>query len=1112
MNPSLASGSWRKFLLLFLVSLLALACRKEGPVATQVTSPGQGVRVTKPWLSGFDEWQKCQSRLPSDDAVVEQSTCGTATSEQDVVSVADGGCDRPMKTMTDAVQRLAYEPDCTDSAVEKLESLSRTRRDGEVFSNLAAAYFIRAQRKDQPSDLVRALDAADTAVELAPAMAQARFNRALAEEALGFSSDAIRSWDEVGQRSPSGWAREAKEHRDRLTKERTLSAAIQWRLNEQRLPEVVLAGDGKGVEALVAPYRNAAQRFVEETVLREWADAEAKGNAATAAKQFHLAEMIAIALARLTRERYLLDVIEGARPSNDPARRAALARAFASFAAARHETGKLRNEKATAQAYENAELALSATGNPLRLGAMVGRAAALTVSGRFADALTLLGAVEAEARRRNYPSVLGRVYSARGFVAMMQGRLLDSVAEYSDAQAAFERIGDAENLSNALTRKLGVYRLIGNHNLTWREAVATQAHAGAIFDPQSRHLLLGECAFAALELGYPRVALRYQNAAVTLLQDDLARDANNDTIVENLRRNLGVAFRARAAIHANLGNHKAAQADLNEARDRVGSESAGQDAAILNGFRARLAEVEAQTLGVTDRKGAIASLTRGIHYASLTHFSSLMASLLVQRADLHRLDKNRSAEVRDLRSALRALRKEEQAMLSGTRVGPAEQMWSAYFARYQDTYRRLIQRLIEDGKDAEAFDYAEKARAFEPLHLILKRNDVPAEFRSRIRHGEPFGLETVKQILPPGTFLLQYAVMSDVTYVWIVWKGDFHLATLPVGNAQIESWTTALQRLGRSGDVGGFNDALAAPYVALLQEPLARIAKLKAPSAIPKVVIVPDRSMHGLPFAALRNGDRYVVKDYAISVAASATLHAFSIAKDRQRAASASAPGSILLVADPAFNTHLDIARGLSRLAWARAEATRIEQLYDGALHVDFLKDDRATPSEFLRLARGSTIIHVAAHGIANPDIPSRSFLLMAPADHDSGALDAERLMMDLRLENARLVVLAACSSAGGTPVGPEGLAPLVRPLLVAGVPGVIGTLWNVKENSETAELLVRFHRHYRDGRDADDALRLAQLDMLGDPDLARSSAVAWAPFQAIGYASSPFPKQQGDE
>jgi CHAT domain-containing protein len=172
--------------------------------------------------------------------------------------------------------------------------------------------------------------------------------------------------------------------------------------------------------------------------------------------------------------------------------------------------------------------------------------------------------------------------------------------------------------------------------------------------------------------------------------------------------------------------------------------------------------------------------------------------------------------------------------------------------------------------------------------------------------------------------------------------------------------------------------------------------------------------------------------------------------------------------------------------------------------------DSNATVPAFLRLAAGSTIIHVAAHGVANPDVPSRSFLLLAPTGEDSGVIDAEGLSSELRLTRTRLAVLSACSSAGGTPVGPEGLSPLVRPLIVAGVPGVVGTLWNVSDSLATEELLVRFHRYYRDGYDADDALRQAQLIMIQNPEALYHAVWGWSAFQTIGYASSPFPASAG--
>ena len=102
--------------------------------------------------------------------------------------------------------------------------------------------------------------------------------------------------------------------------------------------------------------------------------------------------------------------------------------------------------------------------------------------------------------------------------------------------------------------------------------------------------------------------------------------------------------------------------------------------------------------------------------------------------------------------------------------------------------------------------------------------------------------------------------------------------------------------------------------------------------------------------------------------------------------------------------------------------------------------------------------------------------------------------------------MLSTCSSAGGLPVGAEGVAPFVRPLIGAGVPAVVGTLWNV-EDATAEELLVSFHRHYREGNDAAVALQHAQIGLLtktnNNPGL--TPVFAWAPFQVIGHGSSPF-------
>jgi CHAT domain-containing protein len=1052
--------------------------------------------MTEPRFTGHDRWRPCVRVLPPDH-VVEKAECGPPNPPPGLVSLGVSECDDAMNTAADAVRLIASVPQCTDAAVEKLETLATPEADAHLLSDLAGAYYVRAQRKDHPSDFVRSLDAADRAFKKAPMLSEPRFNRALAQEELGFSADAIESWDALRKETSPSWAKEAAQHYERLLSKRSRAAAVQWTLNKERLPLATGAGDRNAVRQLVAPYCTAARHYVEDEILPAWANDFTEHRTGDAAAQLNLAEMIASALAQLTHDRYVLDVVDRIRSCRDPRELARLAAAHRAFSIGRKL--ELGMTESPAAAFEQAESALAATASPLRLGAMLGIATALTKAGHYDEALALFRAVEQEANERHYSDLVARVHSGRGYLLMTRGHDIDALTEYSVAQSTFASAGDMELVGGVQNIMVGLLRQIGDKNLTWRAAFVAQRYLPDLVEAQYRHTYLGENALAAVDLGYPSVALHYQNLAVRMLQDELSH-AVGDSNIKNLRRNLGIAFRTRAGIYVNLEDTVAVKADLAASTPLLGNIRDG-NIYIPIGFRARLAETDAQNLANTDRPKAIAKLSEAIRLASATYYQTLTASLHLQRAELYRRDGNRVAAAEDLRRAIASLRAEEKAALSHKVAPPslAELLWSAYFSRSQEAYRRLIRHRVEDGANAEAFEYAEKARAYEPLHLVLQRKDLPAEFRDRIHDGEPLKLDDVKQIIPAATFLLEYSVLDDQTYVWIIGKGFSDRRTLPVGEDAIKRWTHGLQRSAAQHNDAKFESALAAPYKALFKEPLSVVP------GTARLIVVPDRSMHGLPFAALRNGDRYLIQDHAVSVAASATLYAFSVAQDRQL--SREVKPSVLLFADPAFNQHLDVARDLPRLPAARTEAGRIQGVYADAADVTPpLMDDNATVPAFLRLAAGNTIVHLAAHGVANPDVPSRSFFLLAPIGDDTGVIDAERLLNQLQLTKTRLAVLSACSSAGGTPVGPEGLSPLVRPFVAAGVPGVVGTLWDVSDSLATEDLLVQFHRHYRDGHDAGGALQLAQREMIANRSKAHHTAWAWSAFQLYGHASSPFP------
>lgn len=1088
MNRSFLSH-WRKsaLLLLFVAAAVVFIVRSR---------PDQR-RTTQPRLSGYDDWHPCAVSVPAGH-VMEIAECAPPNRNAALVSLAVSECDDHMNTAQDAVRVLSVAEQCTDAVIEKLETLAERRADETLLSDLAAAYYVRAQRKDQPSDLVRSLAAADRAVHLAPTSAQARFNRALAQEQLGLADQAMQSWDALRKESYSPWTDEAQVHYERLVSARSRAAATQWQLHKARLPVAARLGDRAAIRQLVDPYRNAAQRYVEEEVLPAWATASMAGRFEEAAGQLALAETIASTLAGLTHDRYLLDGVQAIRSSRNPQELDSLRRGQLALVAGRRSTRSMTG--AAERAFADAEAAFAAAGGPFRLGAVLGRATMLTLKGRLDEALVLFKVVERDAGARGYGNVLARVSAGRGYLLMVQSRHIDSLAEYANAKALFDQIGDTENAGSTENIRVGLFRQIGHEEQTWRALLQAQRHADALVDIRARHINVGEKALSAAELGLPSVALQFQDVAVRLCEDELSRNSD-ETAVRALQVNLGVALRTRACLRLSIDDAQGAESDLARAVPLIGE----QGELIQTGFRALLAELRAQNLAQKDPKAAIGELDRAISLVKATHYQSMRSSLCLQRATLHARDGNRPAAAADLREAIALLRVEERTALQAPRgKQPSTDLWSAYFSRSQEAYRSLIRHYVDDGADHAAFEYAEKARAYEPLHRILDRTDVPLPFRALVQDGEPLLLDEVEWLLPAGTFLLQYSVLNDRTYVWIIGNGFSERRTLNVGELKIRSWTRALQKFADLRDTDRFMTALAAPYDALLRDPLARIHQRQRRGPV-KLVIVPDRSMHGLPFAALHDGNRHLVQRYTVSVQGSATLYAYSLAQDAQL--SRTAPQSVMLFADPAIDPDLELADDLPRLIAARREAARIRALYTSVAHVDPPRMDAdATVAQFLRLAPENTILHIAAHGIAVPDQPSRSFLLLAPTGGDSGAIDAERLSTELHLRKTRLAVLSACSSAGGTPIGPEGLAPLVRPLLAGGVPAVVGTLWNVSDGPATEDLLVRFHEYYRDGHDADHALRLAQLDMISHAETGHRAVWNWAAFQIVGYASSPFP------
>jgi CHAT domain-containing protein/tetratricopeptide (TPR) repeat protein len=851
------------------------------------------------------------------------------------------------------------------------------------------------------------------------------FNRALAQEWLGLTKETIHSWNEV-VRERSLWSTEARQHLQRL--QRLPDPVRQW--SPEEVSKAIERRDVDALTRIARAFPVETARFFERFGLR---DRES-------------ARLLARALVE-TGEHYPETVVDAMGRTRD---RESLAQGLMAF-----QSGD----------FPRAVTLLERAGNPLSLAARYYMAVKERSLHALEPALPDL--------RPEYRELSSRILMYHANLLEFEDRYLEAHADYERALAFAN--GDPTLTASILGRRGANFAMIGNADEAFRDAFRALHLLDRIADPNTRNTAYGSAAMAARQLGHPLIALHFQNAAVESVQRAIREKPEALSVV---KLELVAALRARAEIHVELGRNVDAEGDLTQAADLA---EAVEQPGYRDLFRMRIQEVRGQTLLTTRPAEAAVAFSEAIALAKIQD-STYRAMLHFKRAAARRKAGDLQADD-DITTALDILRDEVRSAIVKSPERASEPLWTPYFSRFRDRYDALIESRMEAGDIEGAFVLAELVRAFEPMQILLQSGSVPPGFRPIETVA---GLRQAQANLPADTVILQFLVLPQRTYTWVVTRERIFLVRQRATKANIEGWVADALAGVNSGQRDLFTRAMRAAYGELFREPLRQAGVSKT-----RIVIVPDGPMQGLPFSALAGArdEGHVIERASIATAGSTSLYLYALARDRQL--SNDRNPSVLLIGDPAFD-----AGTFKRLPSAKEEVSELSRnYYPGA---EVLTDTGATVQRFLLEARNATIIHFAGHALASPQAPWQSRLLFAG---ESGELSAKRLMQELpALERTRLVVLSACSSAGGASVGPQGLAPLVRPLIAAKVPAVVGSLWDVKDAS-AKDLLVFFHCHYRHGDDVAVALRKAQLEMLRNNE----PAMKWAAFQAVGYAASPY-------
>ena len=332
-------------------------------------------------------------------------------------------------------------------------------------------------------------------------------------------------------------------------------------------------------------------------------------------------------------------------------------------------------------------------------------------------------------------------------------------------------------------------------------------------------------------------------------------------------------------------------------------------------------------------------------------------------------------------------------------------------------------------------------------------------------------LSETQEMLDDQSTLVSFWVLQDKTVAFILTGSSFNVITL---NITEEALNTQIKAFHDFAEINSTQPETAVSLYETLITPIHSYLNT------PHLIIVPHQVLNYVPFAALTDGERYLMDDFAITYLPNAGMLRFlPDSSETPKYATA------LILANPTANTADEFGNPLSNLPNAKQSAQTIA----GLLGATALTDEAATEAAVRQDVSNANILHIGAHGRFNTVAPMQSTLYLTPGNIEMGVEDDGRLHVDeiygLPLNNLELVVLSACETNLGfldrdnplnnISAGDE-IVSLNRAFLFQS-PTVISTLWTV-DDAATSLLMERFYIYLLDGKSKADSLRLAQLDV----------------------------------
>jgi len=1034
-----------------LAVLMTVACgdRNPGDEASRLLA---GLRPFEARLADTREWSPCDEAPDTslvrftvvcpgfrlgDDALQAASRAAIALHQ----ASGDDGAARWRAATTDLVAGH-NEAAIRESALRRLAEAAARAPVAGTLNDLAVAWTVRAAAEQDPTDLFHALVWLERAVVLDPQHRAARFNRALVLERLNLRGEALDAWTAYLTLDPqSDWAREARGRLKALQRKIDRAAA-----DRARVAELVRAGAapaGEDAERLAGIWPQAAREFALEESTKCWAAAWLESRTQDAAACIAVMRALGTALVDANGDRNALDaaaILEGA--AADAARAAQLARGLSRFAEGRvaFEAARLADSEGPLR---DALALLPRDAEPLRWlpETLVGVIAMYRTD--YDSAERVLNGQIARIDASAYPGAWALAQWGLGLSLARRGLFARAATHYDAAAEVHGRLGETESQAAMFFLSGEVAALLGQHGRG--VALLTRSLRGLADYPGSDqlHNML-------LNFGDRIAAAGFDEAAVALHAEG-ARVAQRTGRAKDPVEALTWLGRAETRV----GRYDEAAMHLAEARVALPAVS---DPIMHDRLDVEIVRGEAALQMARDPAHASETIGRAVDYFERGSLAVGLLSALAMRAGARLATADSIGAEADLERAV-ALAEHESA-------GADEGARSTLFQAATPAFDELIAIRVARHDTLGAFRDLERSRGRQP---VADAPHAPA----------------------PGAVILDFALLPDRLLTRVVTADGIRFHGNDVREAALGSRIDRFENLLRQAEDSAAIHELAGDLYDMLITPVAA-----ALDGRDEIVIIADKDLHRLPFAALRNPrtGHWLVEDFSLRVLPNAGLLA-SPARGRVQGSDAgpSSTPDVFLVGDPAFDRAA--FPELRRLPYAEREVVDVGAHYR---KTETIRGTAATRPAVIAGMQHNRVLHFAGHARFRPENPDLSFLLLASgAGEDAGMLFG-RDIRALDLSALELVVLSACETLSTQPTRTGGFGGLAGAFLAAGAAGVAGSLWEAGDRP-TAALMAAFHRGYSSGLDPARALRAAQLEMLASEDPGLRAPGSWSAFRYQG-------------